>query len=182
MLHASLRNAPGWHSSAVPICCAYTLGVTFSLTSLYFWVHWLSMALARLILWCLSATRLRSSLFGICSLVAAMCEPSLGDLGQQPSSAGRNSETCGEMWLLNLWSSPGAATATAWNKKMFGTPCQPVSRRSEQAHFADVVADLGLPVDAQLEDVRIATRYVCSLTLVQLEMLFARVAATWHKG
>lgn len=64
---------------------------------------------------------------------------------------------------------------------MFGTPCQPVSR-SEQAHFADVVADLGLPVDAQLEDVRIATRYVCSLTLVQLEMLFARVAATWHKG
>ena len=59
--------------------------------------------------------------------------------------------------------------------RMFGA-----SYRVEQAHFADVVADLGLPVDAQLEDVRIATRYVCSLTLVQLEMLFARVAATWH--
>ena len=56
---------------------------------------------------------------------------------------------------------------------MFGVP------RPEQAHFADVVADLGLPVDAQLEDIRIATRYVCSLTLVQLEMLFARVAEPW---
>ena len=93
-----------------------------------------------------------------------MCEPSLSDLAQPPSSAGRNSEKCGEMWLLNF------------------SDERPVSRRSEQAHFADVVADLGLPVDAQLEDVRIATRYVCSLTLVQLEMLFARVAATWHKG
>lgn len=44
-----------------------------------------------------------------------------------------------------------------------------------EAHFAEVVADLGLPVDAQLQDVLIATRYVCSLTLAQLEMLFARV-------
>ena len=42
-----------------------------------------------------------------------------------------------------------------------------------------MVADLGLPVDAQLKDVHIATRYVCSLTLSQLEMLFARVAEPW---
>ena len=78
------------------------------------------------------------------------------------------------MWLLNFWSSlPQHGTKRCSER---------VSRRSEQAHFADVVADLGLPVDAQLEDIRIATRYVCSLTLVQLEMLFARVAATWHKG
>jgi len=49
------------------------------------------------------------------------------------------------------------------------------------AHFAEVVADLGLPVDAQLQDVLIATRYVCSLTLAQLEMLFARVGDEYDR-
>ncbi|CAK9031240.1 unnamed protein product [Durusdinium trenchii] len=43
------------------------------------------------------------------------------------------------------------------------------------AHFAEIVNDLGLPADAQLEDLKTATRYVCSLTMRQLEMLFARV-------
>ncbi|CAE8627815.1 unnamed protein product, partial [Polarella glacialis] len=43
------------------------------------------------------------------------------------------------------------------------------------AHFAKVADFLALPVDAQLTDLKVASEYVCSLSLEQLNIVFARV-------
>lgn len=44
------------------------------------------------------------------------------------------------------------------------------------AHFADVAESLALPENAQLRDLKIAAEYVCSLSLEQLNVIFARVS------
>mmetsp|Transcript_77309 Transcript_77309/g.214259 ORF Transcript_77309/g.214259 Transcript_77309/m.214259 type:complete len:183 (+) Transcript_77309:1-549(+) len=49
------------------------------------------------------------------------------------------------------------------------------------SHFAEVAANLALPKNARLMDMKIATEYVCSLSLEQLNVIFGRVDDTYAR-
>ena len=94
------------------------------------------------------------SLFGICCWVAAM-NPHFVTLGSNQAVQGGGSRTVSIVTLDE----------------------RPISRKSEQAPFADVVADLAPAVDAQQEDVPIDPSCVisCHFLLSQFEIeIFGR--------
>lgn len=49
------------------------------------------------------------------------------------------------------------------------------------SHFADVAKALALPKEAHLHDLRIASEYVCSLSVQQLDTIFARVTKDYAR-